>query len=342
MSYELYEDRHREKKQTASNKENQYSPYCDFVYYESSRQPGLQLAARIIKPAQPSYILVGTHGWHMSIPHFKVMEEPDPSELYLRVEVDMRGRAHSDGAPDCNGWELYDVIDAVNYVREHYSEFIINPDIVYFEAGSGGGGNALAIAGKFPDFFAGVTALCGISDYGLWYRDDQIGEFRDEMDIWIGGTPNNNQTAYHSRSGLYLAENLLSPLFIAHGETDIRVPVDHSRLYVERAQQLGKETLVEYMELEGVGTRSHWGNATDTQMALMEERSESNREANRGAIMLPSNGRMVVGGYLFTKQFSIVLESIDQMAIVDYDLTTDTFTVTSSQPCSYTIERFGC
>lgn len=317
-----------------------HSPYCDFITYTSSVTPGLSLAARIIKPERPSCILVETHGWHLSIPEHTVMNEPDPDNTYLRVQVDMRGRAHSTGNPDCNGLELFDVIDAVQYARTHYSEYLLDPEIVYFESESGGGGNALALAGKFPDFFAAVTSLCGISDYAQWYEQDKLGEFRDEMDVWIGCSPTDNIMAYQSRSGLYVLPNLMTPLYMAHGETDERISIAHARNYVARAKQLKKDHLITYDELKGVGTRDHWGNATSEQLASMKENSEKNRKANRKPITLPRSGRLVIAGYVVTKQFGIYLDSIDKTAVVDYDLDKHSFKVSSSVACDYRIERF--
>lgn len=340
MPYEQYEDRIREEKTTKA-KEIQVSPYCDFFYYESTRTPGIMLAARITKPAKPSYILAGTHGWHMSIPKFAPKAEPEPGNEYLRIDVDMRGRAHSDGAPDCNGWELYDVIDAIEYARKHYAAYIIDPEIVYFEAGSGGGGNAMAIVGKFPDYFAAATALCGISDYGLWYDNDEIGEFRDELDVWIGMSPSDNPMAYRSRSGLELVGNLLTPTYLAHGETDIRVPVDHTRLFVDKAAQSGKGSIVRYYELPGVGTRDHWGNATANMMERVKLESEQNRLAHRTPVQLPASGRLTVGGYLFTRHFSIVLDSLDKVAYIDYDLNSGKFDLTCETDCGYTLTVGG-
>jgi pimeloyl-ACP methyl ester carboxylesterase len=336
MPYEQYEDSIRLEKRTKA-KENQFSPYCDFIYYESTRTPGIMLAARIIKPPKPSYIIAGTHGWHMSIPKFVHMDQPQPGNDYLRVEVDMRGRAHSDGSPDCNGWELYDVIDAIEYVRKHYAEHIIDADTVYFEAGSGGGGNSMAIVGKFPDYFAAATALCGISDYALWYNNDEIGEFRDELDVWIGTSPADDPMSYRSRSGLTLVGNLLSPIFLAHGETDIRVPAEHTRLFAAKAEELGKSGLVRYLELPGVGTRDHWGNATDEMMSVVRSESEENRIRHRSPVTLPSSGRLTVGGYLFTKPFSVVLDSSDKVAFLDYDLDAGKFELSCEVECGYTL-----
>ncbi|MBD2863239.1 alpha/beta hydrolase family protein [Paenibacillus oceani] len=340
MPYEQYEDSVRLEKRKQA-KQNQTSPYCDFIYYESSRTPGVMLAARIVKPEKPSYILAGTHGWHMSIPAFKPMEEPQQGNHYLRVDVDMRGRAHSEGAPDCNGWELYDVIDAIQYAREHYAEYILDPDIVYFESGSGGGGNAMAIACKFPDYFAAVTALCGISDYALWYDNDEIGEFRDEMDVWIGCAPKDNPMAFRSRSGLDLIGNLTSPVYLAHGETDIRVPADHSRLYAAKAAEIGKDDLITYYELPGVGTRDHWGNATGEMLDKVRSESELNRARHRRPVELPERGRLTVGGYLFTRRFSVVLDSLDKVAVLEYDLAAGKFELTCETGCTYTITAGG-
>lgn len=252
----------------------------------------------------------------------------------------MRGRAFSEGNPDCNGWELLDVIDAVNYVRKHYEECIIDPDVVYFEGGSGGGGNAYAIVGKFPDFFAAATAMCGIADYAVWYENDAIGEFRDELDVWIGFPPQIDPEAYMSRSGITLADNLLTPLFIAHGDTDIRVPVEHARMYMDRIHKLEFNDRVSYLELEGVGTREHWGNASEEQMRQMMELSERNRIHNAAPIQIPDQGSFIVAGYLITKKFAVVLNTLDQVAIVHYDLNKNEFTVTGDRINCYSIHRW--
>ena len=310
-----YEDTIRDAEMPVDER-NRYSRYCDFIYYTSSRTPDIKLAMRVCKPEKPGYILATTHGWHMTIPAFEDYSEAQSEYLY--VEVDMRGRAFSQGKPDCNGWELYDIIDAVEYVRQFYAEYILDPSVVYFEAGSGGGGNAFAIAGKFPDYFAHISALCGISDYAQWYDNDTVGEFRDELDVWVG--PRENDTAYRSRSGLTLAENLCSPMCIVHGETDIRVPSEHSRRYIAAAQAAGHGEKIQYWEIPGVGTRDHWGNATPEQLAHIESFCENGRQANRSPVFIPRRGKMLVGGYLFTKEFTVILQDIDAVAQVEYDL----------------------
>lgn len=338
MNLDIFEDKVRKEKEKLHISKS--SPYCDFIYYRSSRDQNLSLAMRVVKPEKPGYIKVMTHGWHMSVSEFVHMNKPLENNEYLILEVDMRGRAYSQGKPDCNGWELYDVIDAVNFAREYYKDFIKDSWVVYFEGGSGGGGNALSIIGKFPDFFAAATALSGISDYELWYRNDSIGEFRDEMDDWIGCGPDDNPEAYKSRSGIYLLENLYTPLFIAHGETDKRVPVEQSRRYTAMAAEMGKSNLIKYMELEGVGTRDHYGNAKKEQIQKMYELSENNRISYRKPVEIPNKGRMVIAGYLFTKKFSVVLDSIDKLALLDYDIDENVFHVCRNKSCKYKLDIY--
>lgn len=127
-------------------------------------------------------------------------ENPYPG--FLAVQVDMRGRAFSTGQPDANGFELYDIYDALIFAKGEYPESIVDPERVYFVGGSGGGGNALGLAGKFPDLFVSITANFGISDYADWYARDAIGEFRDELDPWVGCSPEQDPMAYASRSGV--------------------------------------------------------------------------------------------------------------------------------------------
>lgn len=333
--YINYEDTIRET-HNAGEKHNLYSKYRDLIYYESSLQKGLMLAMIVEKPAKPSYILASTHGWHMSIPKFVPLDNA-PVGDYLKVSVDMRGRAFSDGTPDCNGYELYDVYDAVEYVKGHYKEYILEQDVVYFESGSGGGGNCYEILCKFPDYFAAATALCGMSDYAEWYRDDTAGDFRDELSVWIAPDPDRYPMEYRSRSGIDGIANLYTPLFIAHGETDVRVPVHHARDYVKKATVSGKSELVKYLELKGVGTMSHWGNATEEQMETVRRLSEENRLCHRVPVEIPDKGTLTVHGYIVTKKFSVFLDGTDKCATLCYDINAGKFEIECDVPCRYRV-----
>ncbi len=330
----IYSDELRESKST-DEKQNRYSKYCDLIYYESSVTPGFKMAMTVYKPEKPGYIIATTHGWHMSIEKYEPREDKPRSEC-LHVCVDMRGRAFSEGKQDCNGYELYDVIDAVEYVKKHYAEYILDPEVIYFSGGSGSGGNCYEIITKFPDYFAGACALFGISDYARWYQDDtRLEEFRDEMDVWIGCSPDENPMAYQARSGLHGIKNLLTPLFIGHGETDWRVQVCQARLYVAAAKKYGKEHLVTYYEMEGVGTNDHTGNITEEQRKILNQHQWELRKNNRTPIEIPEKGSFWVHGYLVTKKFEVWLDSIDKVADLHYDLSTGTFELQSTVPVTY-------
>ena len=293
------------------------SSRVDFIHFASSISDGVEIAAAVYKPETPGPILLMSHGWHGSAEH-PTPETPNPYPGFLTIQVDMRGRAYSSGEPDANGYELYDFYDALSHARQAYADHISDPDRVHFLGGSGGGGNALAIAGRFPDLFASVVAKYPMSDYAAWYRADEVGEFRDEMDIWIGASPADDPEAYAVRSGITALPNVVSPLYIAHGETDIRVPASHSRRYTEAALMLGRP--VEYLELEGVGSMAHLGNITKEQDAALTAFVEKALDQHIRPPALPSKGLMVVPGYLRTRHFDVMLDSIDQLGLLAYDL----------------------
>ena len=338
---ELYEDKERADKKAGLAYQNRYSPYCDFIYYPSSRTPGIKLAMRVLKPAAAGGLIAGTHGWHMSIKDFTHMDQPQPGLAGLTLQVDMRGRAWSQGSPDCNGLELMDVIDAIEYAKVHYANLLPDPDLVYFSAGSGGGGNALALAGKFPDYFAAINALCGISDYAKWYRGDQVGEFRDELDVWLGPLAKDTAMAYAAASGITTVANLHTPLFLAHGELDKRVPVSQSRDYIKAAELAGKDQLVTYLELAGVGGSSHFENASPADLAQIDDLSARNITRHKKRPLLDRKGKLLVAGYLVTRHFTIFLENLGTVAFLDYDLDRKHFQLKSKSPCRYTLSYTG-
>ncbi len=321
-----YEDTIREKKKTVRE---EFSPFCDFRLVPSSITPGVTFAVKVTKPVKPAVIKAGTHGWHMSVKKFEPKTISDSP--YLQLDIDMRGRAYSTGMPDCNGYELYDIFDAVNFARREYSNYISDPDVVYFESGSGGGGNALALAGKFPDLFCAINALVPISDYYEWYIFDRLQEFRDEMDVWIGVDPAANKEAYDARSGITLVSNLLTHIFISHGTHDMRVPYFLTRNYMDACHKCGKSDLVTLLTLDGVGTREHYGNISEEQMAEMKRLCRENLETHTIPVNIPPKGKFVVAGYLVTKHFSVFLSSLNQIDIAEYDLTTKKISLQKSK-----------
>lgn len=311
----LYDDITRETKST--DEVFFRSEKIDFIQIPSSLNPDIRFAIVVHKPETPSPLLLTTHGWHMSVERVHPGSK-NPYPGYLAVQVDMRGRAFSTGKQDANGFELYDVYDALQFVEKEYVELISDPEQVYFVGGSGGGGNALGLAGKFPDLFVSITASCGISDYAKWYATDDLGEFQDELEPWIGCKPSENPEAYASRSGITTVDNVLSPVYLAHGETDQQVPSYQSRDYYHKAKSLGKP--VHYLELKNAGGRRHWDNITEEQMESLRAFHKVALSNHTQPPELPESGDLVVAGYLVTKKFAVFLESVDQVGHIHYDL----------------------
>ncbi|WP_168122456.1 prolyl oligopeptidase family serine peptidase [Paenibacillus sp. HB172176] len=331
--FEQYEDHVRLAKSVL---EPFQSPYQDLVHYASSVTPGLRLAMNVIKPAEPGPILIQLHGWHMSMAKPARREQPG-ERPYLVVQPDMRGRAFSDGQADCNGLELIDIYDAIQFVRKQYAKWISSPESVYLEGGSGGGGNVLAAVAKFPDLFAAATALYGVSDYALWYEQDRTGEFRDDMDAWIGCAPQDDPVRYAARSGLALASNLHTPLYMAHGSGDARIAVDMSRAYAAKLDKLGKGHLVHYEEWPNIGGIGHMTGATEQELQALQAQSETNRRLHNKQVKLAVSGELLVGGYLYTKDFHIHLDSVNKLARLKYDASERTIVISSNQPCAYRV-----
>jgi len=314
--------------------------FREYREYPATSDPALRLFARFGCSTPKGVLLVKMHGWHGQVktPHSDNI--PSKADLgYFVIEPEMRGRGDATGNPDCNGWELQDVIDAVTFARTHYRERLASPEVVLLSGGSGGGGNTYALVGKFPDFFAAAVSASGISDYALWHTFDRKGEFRDELEgswdknprhmkPWIGGTPETNPEAYRSRGGLTTVGNLLTPTLAIHGAEDIRVPALHARLWIGAAHGQGRGALVTYLELAGVGdNRGHYAHETPEQQKQRTRAEAEFLKSHRPPPVLPRRGAFVVAGYVKTSQFEVILDSIDRIGRVDYDLDAGTFDI---------------
>ena len=300
------------------------------VAYQSSEDPDLTLYAAFVKTgAGPKPICAYLHGWHGN----RYYVQRDLSRVqsmldeYFLIAVDMRGRGStgkepwwgtpnpalegkdgfvSDGTPDANGWELNDIIDAIEEAKRRYPDHIL-PDPVYVIGNSGGGGNTMGIIGKFPDYFAAAYADCGMSDYGRWA--ELVSGWRPSIENWVGFRLGENPQAFASRGGLTTVRNRLTPIWITHGDADASVPIELSQIYVDASAKLGKPI---HMEVIRGGTHSAgWGQ--------YDKIIRFNRE-HPTAPVLPDRGRLVVAGYVKTRGFQVILPSIDSIAECEYDL----------------------
>lgn len=298
------------------------------VEYRSSCHPSLRLYAAFLKTGtKPKPVCAYLHGWHGN--RYYVARDLETNrcmlDRFFLVGADMRGRGSSgtepwwgtpdpamagragfvsEGSPDVSGWELNDVIDAIEEAKRRYPDHVL-PDPVYAIGHSGGGGNVIAILGKFPDYFSAAYAGSAMSDYGEWAR---LTAWRQSIEQWIGATLKRNPRAFASRGGLTNVVNRITPIALSHGGRDTSVPCALSRVYVEANGKLGKPVPYRFDEEAEHGL---WGHYEEMVEFLTRHRTPP---------VLPEEGRLVITGYVKTRRFEVVLPTIDSIAECSYDL----------------------
>ena len=287
------------------------------VGYRSSEHPELTLYAEFVKlDDAPRPILLYLQGWQGpgTIMIRDLGKNRFMQEQFFLIGADKRGHGKSEGKADVSGWELQDLVDAVAYAEEHYAKYIDKSAGPYVMGHSGGCGNTMALMGKFPDFFAAAYGASGMSDYGEWYRMVSwwaTGAGKISLNTVMGGSPEEKPEAYGSRGGIVTVENLLTPLFMKHGELDQSVPPKLTEMYVEKARGLGKT--VKYEIVKGV-KHGCWGNYEEMVAFLLSHKTPPE---------IPPSGEMVVAGYLKTRKFEVILSTIDTVGRVKYALGKD-------------------
>ena len=249
------------------------------------------------------------HGFNEDIRSFLSFDKPhqDIVDKFFVISPGMRGRHDSTGKPDCNGFELLDVIDSINYARKHYSKNIDLSAPIYIAGGSGGGGNILTLIGKAPDLFGAAFVFCGMSDYKTWYKQAPAEIYKLKLESWIGTTPINNPTIYDSRSGLLLINNIITPLLLLYGKQDTIVPIEQGIQYYTVAMK--KKKKVTFLSFNG----DH-NSPIDWQLGINFLLQHKNVQT------LPENGSLKVHSFLVCRNFEIILSSPNYMGNLLYEL----------------------
>jgi len=299
--------------------------------YVSSEHPELTLYASFMKSGEkPKPIMVYIPGWwgNRYYVHRDFRNNQFMLDRFFMVCPDMRGRGTkgnkpfggttddglrnqmgegpvSDGTPDANGWELNDIIDAIEFAKKKYPQHTLdNP--VYVIGHSGGGGNTMGLVGKFPDYFSAAYAGSGMSDYGKWA--ELYAGLRGDVERYVGARIGTNPMAFASRGGLTTVVNRLTPIALSHGTADQPVPFVLSEIYVKANADLGKPVPFKVVK---DGPHGVWGHY-DEMVEFMTK--------YKAPPTVPTKGKFVVAGYLKSRRLQIILPSIDSITECDYDL----------------------
>lgn len=280
-------------------------------------------------------ILLVVHGWDGDARAFSDTAMIRMASYgYFVASVGMRGRNGAAGARDASGREIYDLYDALQYIRANYADYV-SPTIAAIMGLSGGGGNALAAACKFPDTFNVVVDFYGMSDYGRdgtdgWYANCNNSNYRAGMETATGGTPVAVPDAYYARDATAAIQNYSGgQLVLFHDESDIIVPVVHSQRAIAAMSGAGLSNYQANYSNSGSAVRWSHGLSWDAGPILDAEAIFMPLIAATPAWTVPATGTVTVLGYIVTKQFSVWLgNGLSEVATVAYGAVSDQYTVT--------------
>ena len=150
---------------------------------------------------------------------------------FFVISPAMRGQGGSDGTRDSGGAEIYDIYDAVEYVKSSYAQYVDSTN-VSITGYSGGGGNVMSALTKFPDYFRAGSAFFGMSDYGYnttngWFFNGADAGNKGSLIPDIGDPSTNNpaiQDRYMARASNLASKNnpySMIHLFVNANETNV-------------------------------------------------------------------------------------------------------------------------
>lgn len=252
---------------------------------------------------------------------------------------DMRGRNGGSGSQDAAGREIYDIIDAVRWVLANRASRV-DATQIHFVGYSGGGGNGLSLACRAPDLFNSIVCYFPISDYGYernyswWWERREVSD-GTTLATWVGGTPLTHRKHYQARrTREAIANYSQGQMCVLHDRGDGTVAVSHSERIRDRVEALGYDHISVTLTTTGDSPRALHANpdiGAQPQLTLFEhEYMQQITNKVLPALTVPSSGTLLIAGWVTTKRFEFWADDgLDNVATLQYDTTTRTFTIVS-------------
>ncbi len=199
---------------------------------DGEEQPCFFAAA---KASEPRPLLVSLHPWSHSFNTFGMSDWQAAAEArdWHYIQPHFRGPNRTPKA--CGSRKArQDVLDAVDYVLEHYS---VDEARVYVAGASGGGHMTLVMAAYAPERWAAASAWCPITDLPAWHAETTAAgmKYAGDIEASVGGTPGSSDAVdeeLHERSPVRHLQNAKDlPVDISTGIHDGHtgsVPIHHT------------------------------------------------------------------------------------------------------------------
>lgn len=232
------------------------------VWIDSSDEERVQMW--VVRPQdteEPLPFIIGIHGG----PHGVSLDEFSP-EAHTWLEngfgycaVNYRGSIGFGedferkiyGSPGY--WEVEDIVSARNWlVQNKYAD----PNLVTLYGWSWGGFVTLLALGKYPTLWNSAVAGTAIADFLAQYEDESA-YFKAIDKERFGGTPENAREQYITSSPITYAQQIQAPVFIMHGENDVRCSPRQMKNFITVLRENNKDFVIEWFK------PGHTGGFTD-------------------------------------------------------------------------------
>ena len=282
-----------------------------------------------VPDGRPKPILVVMHGYGCTRQDVALdLRELAPQGV-IAVAPDMRGRGGSAGEWDSGGFDVCDIIAAVEHMVHRPPANLsgeIDPGRRHIVGYSGGGGNAIACACRFPDYFQSATSFFGISDYAGFHRASGRPDCNQWMETAIG-KPDEHPLVFAARNMIPAAGNaarVKMKLFWDSEET--QCPPAFVEKWIRACRAAGGRDVRVNITRPGDAKRwiHHYRSANpDLSSADRFFMPDVLAVPAPGRLDLPLRGELFVPGYLRTRHFAVYLNTArcEGTARVRYDLT---------------------
>ncbi|MFH0938853.1 MAG: alpha/beta hydrolase [Planctomycetota bacterium] len=293
-----------------------------FVYASSVDQTTpLYVNIAFQADGRPKPLLVVMHGYNGNRASVNLDIKELAEKNVVALAPDMRGSGDSAGKWDSGGLDTHDILDAVLAAVARYPREINarNLNIVGY---SGGGGNAIACAVRFPDLFQTCVSFFGISDYGAWYKSRGRIDCNERMEQALGGPPDKALDMYVARNANAAAGNVMAKLHFFWDEHETQCPPAMIEEFIANYKQAGLDRVAVHISKRADKDRwTHSNRVSNRNLSHADVLFLPDVLAGTISPSLPKKGKLVVNGYLVTRHFAVFIESGQQgRVVIEYDV----------------------